>query len=59
MAEITSNRFTTTINRETVEQPPHNTYEIRSNRFTATINRGAGGGGAVTEQTAYNTQVIM
>ena len=62
--EIRSNQFTTTINKEAVEQPPHNTYEIRSNQFTATINRGAGGGGAggggaVTEQTAYNTQVIM
>ena len=62
--EIRSNRFTTTINRGGAEQPPHNTYEITSNRFTTTINRGPGGGGAgggasVTEQTAYNTQVIM
>ena len=64
MAEIISNQFATTINREVTEQPSTNTYEIRSNQFTTTINRGPGGGGAgggasVTEQTAYNTQVIM
>ena len=64
MAEIISNQFTATINKVLGEQPSTNTYEIRSNRFTTTINRVPGGGGAdggasVTEQTAYNTQVIM
>lgn len=64
MAEIISNQFATTINREVTEQPSPSTYEITSNRFTTIINREVGGGGAdggasVTEQTAYNTQVIM